>query len=142
MSLTGKTRTRVRYAEADRMGIVYHANYLVWFEIGSSELFRDLNLPYTKFEEQGFALAVIEANCRYRQPALYDDELEIVTEIEKLSSRSVTFAYQILREGARLAEGKTVHLFVNKDGRRADIRSTDLWTRLQEILQEQELKTR
>ncbi len=69
MKFTGKTSFRVRYAETDKMGIVYHSNYLVWFEVGRSELFRDLNLPYKVFEEQDLGLTIIEAGCRYRQPA-------------------------------------------------------------------------
>ncbi|MGC7873091.1 acyl-CoA thioesterase [Desulfosporosinus sp. SYSU MS00001] len=131
MGLSGKSRLRVRYAETDQMGIVYHANYLIWFEVGRSEFFRDLNLPYTKFEEQGFSLAVIEANCRYRKPAHYDDELEIITTIEKITSRSVTFLYEIYRDNTLLAQGKTAHLFINKEGRHTDIRNTELWTQIQ-----------
>lgn len=134
MGLAGKSRLRVRYAETDQMGIVYHSNYLIWFEVGRSELFREINLPYTRFEEQGLALAVIEASCRYRKPAHYDDELEIVTEIAEMTSRSVTFSYQIYREGALLAQGKTRHLFINKEGHHTDIRDTDLWSDLQLIL--------
>ncbi|MDQ7092711.1 thioesterase family protein [Desulfosporosinus sp. PR] len=131
MELKGKTRLRVRYAETDQMGIVYHSNYLIWFEVGRTELFREIGLPYTRFEEQGLGLAVIEASCRYRKPARYDDELEIVTEIEKITTRSVAFSYQILRAGSLLAQGKTVHLFINKQGHHADIRDTGLWSELQ-----------
>jgi acyl-CoA thioester hydrolase len=134
MGLVGKSQLRVRYAETDKMGIVYHSNYLIWFEVGRSELFREIDLPYTRFEEQGLALAVVEASCRYRSPAHYDDELEVVTVIEKLTTRSVTFSYQIFRQGKVLAEGKTVHLFINKEGRHTDIRNTELWTRLQIIV--------
>jgi acyl-CoA thioester hydrolase len=134
MGLVGKCQLRVRYAETDKMGIVYHSNYLIWFEVGRSELFREIDLPYTSFEEQGLALAVVEASCRYRSSAHYDDELEVVTVLEKLTTRSVTFSYQILRQGKVLAEGKTVHLFINKAGRHTDIRNTELWARLQIIV--------
>ena len=104
MGLTSKTRLRVRYAETDQMGIVYHSNYLIWFEVGRSELFRELNLPYTKFEEQGLGLAVVDASCRYRKPTHYDDALIIVTEIEKITSKKVIFSYKIFREETLIAE--------------------------------------
>ena len=81
MGLFSTTNLRVRYAETDQMGIVYHSNYLIWFEVGRSELFRELDLPYTKFEEQGLGLAVVEASCRYRKPTHYDDNLTIFTDI-------------------------------------------------------------
>ena len=139
MELSSKTRVRVRYSETDQMGIVYHANYLVWFEVGRSELFRDLKLPYTQFEEQGLGLAVVEASCTYRKPSRYDDELIIVTEIEKMSSRTVRFSYLVYREETLLAEGKTVHVFINKEGRPADVRRYEIWPRLQSILEKQEI---
>ncbi|AFM41829.1 acyl-CoA thioester hydrolase, YbgC/YbaW family [Desulfosporosinus acidiphilus SJ4] len=134
MGLSGTSRLRVRYAETDQMGIVYHANYLIWFEVGRTELFREINLPYTRFEEQGFSLAVIEANCRYRKPARYDDDIKIVTTIDKVTTRSVTFSYLVYRDETLLAQGKTVHLFINKEGRHTDIRDTDLWRQLQMII--------
>lgn len=134
MGLSSKTSFRVRYSETDQMGIVYHANYLVWFEVGRSELFRELNLPYTQFEEQGLGLAVIEANCRYRKPSRYDDELVIITEIDHMSSRSARFSYRVYREETLLAEGKTVHVFINKEGRPADVRRYAIWPFLQPIL--------
>ena len=137
MGLSSKTRLRVRYAETDQMGVVYHSNYLVWFEVGRSELFRGLNLPYTEFEKQGLGLAVVEANCRYRKPAHYDDELIIVTEMENMNSRSITFSYHLYREEILLAEGKTVHVFINKEGRLADVRKYEIWQRLKPVLEKQ-----
>jgi len=137
MGLSSKTNIRVRYSETDQMGIVYHANYLVWFEIGRSELFRELNLPYTQFEEQGLGLAVVEATCRYRKPCRYDDELSIITEIDHMTSRSATFSYRVYCEESLLAEGKTVHVFINKEGRSADVRRYPIWKPLQQILEKQ-----
>ncbi|MDR3540582.1 MAG: thioesterase family protein [Desulfosporosinus sp.] len=134
MKLSSKTSFRVRYSETDQMGIVYHANYLVWFEVGRSELFRELNLPYTLFEEQGLGLAVIEASCRYRKPSRYDDELIVITEIDHMSARGASFSYCVYREETLLAEGKTVHVFVNKEGRPADARKYAIWQSLQPIL--------
>ncbi|TGE31270.1 thioesterase family protein [Desulfosporosinus sp. Sb-LF] len=133
MGLSSKTRLRVRYAETDQMGIVYHSNYLIWFEVGRSELFREIGLPYTKFEEQGLGLAVVEASCRYRKPTHYDDELVIVTEIDKISSRSVSFSYLVYRDETLLAEGKTVHVFINKEGRMADVHRYPIWSLLQPV---------
>ena len=134
MRLSSKTSFRVRYSETDQMGIVYHANYLVWFEVGRSELFRELNLPYTQFEKQGLGLAVIEASCRYRKPATYDDELVIITEVGHMSARGASFSYRVYREETLLAEGKTVHVFVNNDGRPADVKKYAIWQKLQPIL--------
>ena len=132
MEFKAQTRLRVRYAETDQMGIVYHSNYLIWFEVGRSELFRGINLPYTMFEEQGLGLAVIEASCRYRLPARYDDEVIVSTNV-KISSRKVTFTYLVYRESTLLAEGKTIHVFVNKQGRAVDSRSHPLWQQIKAI---------
>lgn len=135
MGISAKTSFRVRYAETDQMGIVYYANYLVWFEIGRSELFRAINLPYTQFEEQGLGLAVVEASCRYRKPSKYDDEIVVVTEIDRLTSRTANFSYRIYREETLLAEGNTVHVFINSEGRSADVRRYAIWSQLQPILE-------
>lgn len=139
MGLSSKTRLRVRYSETDQMGIVYHANYLVWFEVGRSELFRELNLPYTQFEEQGLGLAVVEASCRYRRPSRYDDELMIVTSLEHMSSRGASFSYRVYREEALLAEGKTDHVFINNEGHLADVRRYPIWPLLQPVLEKQKM---
>ena len=111
------TEVRVRYAETDQMGIVYYANYLVWFEIGRVELLRSLGLAYSQLEiEHQCILPVIEASCRYRSPARYDDEILIETRPSLLRGSVIKFAYRILRkapEGTEptvLAEGETVHV--------------------------------
>ena len=111
------TQVRVRYAETDQMGIVYYANYLVWFEIGRVELLRSLGLAYSQLElEHQCILPVVEASCRYRSPARYDDEILIETRPALLRNSVLKFAYRILRkapEGAEptlLAEGETVHV--------------------------------
>ncbi|EHQ89943.1 acyl-CoA thioesterase [Desulfosporosinus youngiae] len=137
MGLSSNTRLRVRYAETDQMGIVYHSNYLIWFEVGRSELFRELNLPYTEFEKQGLGLAVVEANCRYRKSTHYDEELVIVTEVEKMTSRSIAFTYHVYHDETLVAEGKTFHVFVNREGRPADVRKFEIWQRLQPIFAKQ-----
>jgi acyl-CoA thioester hydrolase len=111
------TEVRVRYAETDQMGIVYYANYLVWFEIGRVELLRSLGLAYSQLEtEHECILPVVEASCRYRAPARYDDEIQIETRPALLRGPVIKFAYQIWRkasaaEGRKLlAEGETVHV--------------------------------
>jgi acyl-CoA thioester hydrolase len=115
MSVT--TEVRVRYAETDQMNVVYYANYLVWFEVGRVELLRKLGFSYRQLEkEHGCILPVIEATCRYRSPALYDDQILIETRPALLRGPVLKFAYRILRkaeEGADptlLAEGETVHV--------------------------------
>jgi acyl-CoA thioester hydrolase len=115
MSVT--TEIRVRYAETDQMNIVYYANYLVWFEVGRVELLRALGFSYRQLEEDhGCILPVIEATCRYRSPARYDDQILIETRPALLRGPVLKFAYRILRkaeEGADptlLAEGETVHV--------------------------------
>ena len=112
------TEVRVRYAETDQMGIVYYANYLVWFEIGRVELLRSLGLAYSQLEtEHECILPVVEANCRYRSPARYDDVIQIETRPALLRGPVVKFGYQIWRKASQdgeerklLAEGETVHV--------------------------------
>src|SRR5271167_1287607 len=111
------TEVRVRYAETDQMGIVYYANYLVWFELGRVELLRSLGLTYSRLEtDHGCILPVIEARCRYRAPARYDDEILIETRPAMMRGTVLKFAYRILRKATEggektlLAEGETVHV--------------------------------
>ena len=113
------SQVRVRYAETDQMGIVYYANYLVWFEIGRVELLRSLGLAYSQLEtEHECILPVVEASCRYRAPARYDDEILIETRPALLRGSVLKFAYQIWRKTSQkgeerkllLAEGETVHV--------------------------------
>jgi acyl-CoA thioester hydrolase len=112
------TEARVRYAETDQMGIVYYANYLVWFELGRVEVLRSLGLTYSRLEtEHGCILPVVDARCRYRAPARYDDEILIETRPAMLRGSVLKFAYRIYRkpdtEGKDrelLAEGETVHV--------------------------------
>lgn len=136
MRLTYQTKVRVRYAETDQMGIVYHSNYLIWFEVGRVELLRNAGLAYTTFEEQGLAVAVVEATCRYRRPALYDDELIIEASLESFSSRKLTFSYKVLRGDTILAEGQTVHVFVDRTGRSTDASKYPIWKNLERVMNE------
>jgi len=117
----GQARVRVRYAETDQMGVVYHANYLVWFEIGRVELMRQRGLNYKEMEsEEDCGIAVVEATARYKAPARYDDELIIETSVLKARGPIIRFGYKILRvtDGLLLCEGETVHVVVGRDMKR------------------------
>ena len=112
------TRVRVRYSETDQMGIVYHANYLVWMEVGRVELVRALGFQYKDLEQsEGLYLSVVEANCRYLFPARYDQEIVVETRIVKAGSRMVEFGYRIssLEPERLLAEGSTRHIWLNRE---------------------------
>ena len=110
---------RVRYAETDKMGYVYYANYLAWFEVGRCEWLRSQGWSYREMEEAGTQLPVIEAHCEYRQPARYDDEVEIRTQGELLTPVRVRFSYSVVRlgDGALAAKGHTVHASTDLTGR-------------------------
>lgn len=111
---------RVRYAETDQMGVVYYANYLVWFEVGRTEWLRDTGSTYRRMEEaDGLSLPVIESHCEYRQPARYDDELEIRTRARGVSAVRLAFDYEIVRraDGVTVATGHTVHATLDRAGR-------------------------
>ena len=119
-----ETRVRVRYAETDQMGVVYHANYLVWMEIGRVEYWRACGLRYRDMErEDGILLVVAEANCRYQAPAFYDDEVLIRTTLAEASPRVVRFEYEMLaaaepgQENRVLATAYTKHVFCGRDRR-------------------------
>jgi acyl-CoA thioester hydrolase len=114
-----ETTLRVRYAETDRMGVVYYANYLVWFEVARTDLLRTLGWTYREMEESGISLPVIEARCEYRAPARYDDEIVIHTEGWMRSPVRMEFGYRISRkaDGVVAAEGMTMHAALGNHGR-------------------------
>ena len=113
------SRVRVRYAETDQMGVVYYANYFVWFEVGRADLLRHAGWSYREMETDGIVLPVIEAHCAYRQSARYDDELEVRTSGALLSPIRLEFAYEVVRpsDAALIAEGRTMHASLDRDGR-------------------------
>ena len=118
-SLQSQSRVRVGYAETDKMGVVYYANYFVWFEVGRTDLLRVAGWSYREMEIDGFALPVIDARCAYREAAKYDDELEVRTTGAMLSPVRVQFSYEVVRlaDAATLATGTTVHATLNRGGR-------------------------
>lgn len=112
---------RVRYAETDQMGVVYHSNYIIWFEVGRVEMLRELGYTYREMEQQdGTNFAVVEARCRFKAPARYDDLVVIRTRLVNVRDSLLHFTYEILRDpdGALLAEGETIHIVVDADFKR------------------------
>lgn len=119
-----ETRVRVRYAETDQMGVVYHANYLIWFEVGRVEFIRQMGLDYRSMEkEENAMIAVVEATARYKAPARYDDELIVRTTLAGVRGGIVRFRYAVVRAADELllCEGETVHLVVGRDMKRRDM---------------------
>jgi acyl-CoA thioester hydrolase len=113
----GEISIRVRYAETDRMGLLHHANYLVFFEQGRIELLRSLGMTYKDLEDQGFLLVLTKIEVAYRSPARYDDLLTLRTIVERTTSVRIDHRYELLRDGTRLAEGKTTLACIDRDGR-------------------------
>ncbi len=118
------SEVRVRYAETDQMGVAYHANYLVWCEVGRTDLIRHLDITYAEMERQGVRLAVADAQVRYQASARYDDVVRVETRLTSLRSRLLTFRYDLFRvpepgafEGERLATASTTLISVSSEGR-------------------------
>ena len=111
---------RVRYAETDQMGVAYYANYLVWFEVGRSELCRERGFRYADLEAMGYKLVVTDVHCRYRSSARYDETVIVRTRLKDANKRMITFGYQILRKDQEeevIAEGETQHICVDSNGK-------------------------
>ena len=115
----GAVEIRVRVADTDLMGVVYNSVYLVWFEVGRTELMRDRGISYAEVEERGFSLPVTEAILKVRRPAQYDDIIRVETEVGAVRSREITFHYRMFRETQLLVEGETVHVAVRHSDRRS-----------------------
>lgn len=114
-----ETIVRVTYSDTDQMGMVYYANYLIWFEIGRTEFLRQYGLTYKSLEAQGVYLPVTRCVCEYKSPAKYDDLIRIVTTIVQMTRVSVTFSYKLVREGSGevIALGETKHACIGPDGK-------------------------
>lgn len=129
--MINETVIRVRYAETDQMGVVYHANYFIWFEIGRTAFFRSLNMNYGKLEDEDVLLPVIDVGCKYIVPAKYDDEIIIRTKLVKLKGVRLTYNYEIIRkeDGEILATGHTTHAFVDKNLKPVNFKKNfkDVW---------------
>ena len=123
MPHTSETRFRARYSETDKMGVIYYANYLVWMEMGRTDYCKSVGFDYRDMELDGANMAVAEATCRYIAPARYDDEILVTTWVERLNRRLITFAYAISNAQTKsiLAEGRTIHIAMDKDGKARSI---------------------
>jgi acyl-CoA thioester hydrolase len=117
-NLVVETRLRVRYAETDAMGVVYHANYLIWFEVGRGDYFRALGQDYGEWEQHGYLLPVSEAYARYHASARYGDPVLVRTWVKEIRSRSITLGYEACHaeSGQRLTTGWTKHISVDREG--------------------------
>lgn len=114
--ISGETTLRVRYAETDRMGIVYHANFVIWFEVGRVELLRQFGFQYSEMEQQDNChIPVVDLRVRFKAPAQYDDEIVIRTELKNVRSSLLHFSYEVFRQADRalLATGETMHIIVD-----------------------------
>jgi acyl-CoA thioester hydrolase len=109
-----ETRIRVRYAETDQMGVVYHSNHFIWFEVGRVELLRQLGFSYKEMEREDDCF-IVDASCRYRAPVHYDDEVVVRTYIKHVREKMIHFGYELRSEGSGklLAEGETTHIVAN-----------------------------
>jgi acyl-CoA thioester hydrolase len=120
-AIVGETKFRVRYAETDQMGVVYHSNFVIWFEVGRVELLRQLGFRYRDMEvEDDCHIAVADLRVRYKTPARYDDEILVRTRIKNLRESLLHFGYDVVRasDGTLLAEGETTHIVVDRDFQR------------------------
>jgi len=111
------TEYRVTFSDTDAMGVVYYANYFEWFEIGRTEFFRHLGIPYKELDARGFVTPVVEAYCKFIKPARYDEILLIDTRVSVFKRATIRFEYSVIqkKDGLKLAEGYTVHAFLNKE---------------------------
>lgn len=114
--ITSTAKVRVRLAETDAMGVVYHANYLPWCEVARLELIGSIGLSYRKMNEDGFHLPVVEAHLNYKRPAKFDDIVEIKASIKTKPSVKVKVEYEMYANGVLLVSGYTMHVFVNREG--------------------------
>jgi acyl-CoA thioester hydrolase len=114
----GEVRVRVRYAETDQMGVVYHANYFIWFEVGRVELLRQLGFSYRDMEQNDHCfIAVVDARCRYKAPARYDEEIIVRTHLKNVRESLMHFGYELVRanDATLLAEGETTHIVTDAE---------------------------
>ena len=115
--MISKSIVNVRYAETDKMGIVHHSVYPIWYELARTDLSKQAGFPYSEMEKSGVMTPLVELNCKYYSPAYYDDELIVTATVSKLTPARVVFSYEVYREGSDkpINTGYTVHALVNKD---------------------------
>jgi acyl-CoA thioester hydrolase len=108
---------RVRYAEADRMGLLHHANYFVYFELARTEMLRSKGIAYREIEDSGYLLVIVDLGCKYKRPAYYDDVLTIRTTVARVTHVKIVHTYQVWRDGVLLAEGHSTLACIDREGR-------------------------
>ena len=113
MGLCTESEIIVRYAETDRMGVVYYANYLVWMEVGRTDYLAEIGFPYSSLERDGVLFPACNASIRLFRPSYYEDRLGVLTSIESLQSRKVVFSYRVMRDDELVVSGKTEHICVD-----------------------------
>ncbi|MEN9636962.1 MAG: hypothetical protein RL077_5366 [Verrucomicrobiota bacterium] len=115
--IISRAQVVVRYAETDMMGVVYHANYLPWFEVGRTTLLKEMGLSYRQLETDGYRLPVLEVSAKFSRPAVYDDTLTIVTTLREKPLLRIRLEYEVWRGEELLATGFTVHAFIDREGK-------------------------
>lgn len=115
--ISSRVQITVRYAETDMMGVVYHGNYLPWFEVGRTTMLKDVGVSYRQLETEGYRLPVLEVSAKYLRPALYDDTITIVTTMREKPVLRIRLAYEVFRGDELLATGESVHAFIDLQGR-------------------------
>ncbi len=132
-----ETKLTVRYVETDKMGIVYHSNYYVWFELGRGDFIKKIGMKYSEMENMGIMMPLVETYCKYYEGAKYEDEVIIQTSIQELSAVKVVFNYTVIREndGKLLAKGKTTQTFIDKNFKIVNLKKnySDLWEKMQQL---------
>ena len=117
MVLSQDVTVRVRYAETDRMGLLHHANYFVYFEMARTELLRHRGISYREIEDAGHFLVIVDIDCKFKQPAHYDDLLTVRTTVERVTHVKIVHRYEVFRDGLLLAEGHSTLACVDRDGK-------------------------
>ena len=115
--ISSRVQVTVRYAETDMMGVVYHGNYLPWFEVGRTTLLKEMGLAYRALEDQGYRLPVLEVGVKYFRPAVYDDVVTILTTLREKPMLRIRLEYEVRRGEELLATGFTVHAFIDREGK-------------------------
>jgi acyl-CoA thioester hydrolase len=117
MEVSHEIQVRVRYAETDRMGLLHHANYFVYFEMARTELLRQRGISYREIEDAGHYLVIIDLSCKYKRPAHYDDLLTVRTTVERVTHVKIIHRYEVTRDGVLLAEGHSTLACVDRQGK-------------------------
>ena len=115
--IVSKAQVTVRYAETDMMGVVYHANYLPWFEVGRTTLLKEVGVPYRQLETEGYRLPVLEISAKYLRPAVYDDLITVITRLKEKPLIRIKLEYEVMRGDELLATGQSVHAFIDLAGK-------------------------